>query len=147
MDISNLPVRKGISKKSKRVGRGIGSGKGVRCGFGNKGSKARAGRGKAIGFEGGQTPFYRRVPKFKGFKALEPLRTATITFQMLEKEFEAGNIVSIDALKEKGMVSPRAKYFKVVNTGELTKALTIMGKASAGAKTIIENLGGKVEEA
>jgi large subunit ribosomal protein L15 len=147
IDLSNLPIRKNITKKSKRVGRGIGSGKGVRCGYGNKGSKARSGRGKAIGFEGGQTPFYRRVPKFRGFKALNPDKTATVTLQMIEKYFEVGSIVDIVQLKEKGIVSVKSKRFKVVNTGELSKAVTIMGSASESAKTIIENLGGKVEEA
>ncbi len=146
MDLSNLPVRKNVTKKSKRVGRGIGSGKGVRCGYGNKGAKARSGRGKSIGFEGGQTPFFRRIPKFRGFKALDPYKTVTVTFAMIEKCFESGDVVNLDALKEKGVVSARAKGFKVVKTGELTKSFTIVGKASETAKTAIENLGGKVEE-
>ncbi len=146
MDISNLPVRKNVTKKSKRLGRGTGSGKGVRCGFGNKGQKARSGRGKAIGFEGGQTPFYRRIPKFRGFKALDPEKTATVTFQMIDKHFEEGSEVNLNALIEKGIVSARAKNFKVVSTGELTKPLQVKGKASESAKAMIEKMGGKVEE-
>ncbi len=146
MDLSNLPVRKNVTKKSKRVGRGIGSGKGVRCGYGNKGAQARSGRGKSIGFEGGQTPFFRRIPKFRGFKALDPNKSITITFSMIENSFESGDTIDLDILKEKGIVSAKAKGFKIVKTGKLTKSVTIIGKASETAKVEIENLGGKVEE-
>jgi len=147
MELHNLPLRKGNNKPAKRVGRGIGSGKGVRCTHGNKGQKARAGGPKKVGFEGGQTPFYRRVPKYRGFKTTKPFDAATITILLLEKHYETGDTVTIQSLIDKNLVNPKFEGFKVVAKGELTKTLTIVGRASASAKALIEDKGGKVEEA
>jgi large subunit ribosomal protein L15 len=145
MELNALPLRKGYTKPAKRVGRGIGSGKGVRCTKGNKGAKARAGGTKKIGFEGGQTPLYRRVPKFRGFKTMKPNESVTVTIMTLEKHFQSGDTVTIASLVEKNLVNPKFYGFKVVSKGELTKSLTIVGKASASAKAMIEDKGGKVE--
>lgn len=147
MEMNALPVRKGYNKPAKRVGRGIGSGKGVRCTFGNKGSKARAGRTKRIGFEGGQTPFYRRMPKFRGFKTLHPFDYATVTLNTLSIHFNDNDIVTTALLKEKQLIHPLFKSFKVVATGELAKTLIIKGQATKAALKIIEEKGGKVEVA
>lgn len=145
MELNALPLRKGYTKPAKRVGRGIGSGKGVRCTKGNKGAKARAGGTKKIGFEGGQTPLYRRVPKFRGFKSMKPNESVTVTTMILEKHFESGDTVTISSLVQKNLVNPKFLGFKVVKKGELSKSLTIVGKASASAKAMIEDKGGKVE--
>ena len=145
MELNELPLRKGYNKPAKRVGRGIGSGKGVRCTKGNKGAKARAGGTKKIGFEGGQTPLYRRVPKFRGFKSPNPNESITVTTMTLEKHFDNGDQVTIESLVKKNLVNPKFKGFKVVVKGELTKNLTIVGRASAPAKAMIEDKGGKVE--
>jgi len=145
MELNALPLRKGYTKPAKRLGRGIGSGKGVKCTKGNKGAKARAGGTKKIGFEGGQTPLYRRVPKFRGFKTMKPNESVTITTQILEKHFENGDTVTIESLIKKNLINPKFLGIKVVSKGELTKTLTIVGKASASAKAMIEDKGGKVE--
>lgn len=145
MDMNQLPIRKGSSKPAKRLGRGSSSGKGVRCSYGNKGAKARSGRGKSIGFEGGQTPFYRRIPKFRGFSSLTPYKCVGVTLQSLNHFFEDGDTVTLGLLKEKGIVSPKAESFKVIATGSIEKKLIIQGIASQSAKTLLEEQGGKVE--
>lgn len=147
MEMNELPVRKGYTKPAKRLGRGIGSGKGVRCSHGNKGQKARAGRTKRIGFEGGQTPFYRRMPKYRGFKTLRPYDFATVTFKMLTNYFNDNDVVTVELLKEKQIIHPLYKSFKVVATGELAKTLIIKGSATKAAQKVIEEKGGKVEVA
>jgi len=144
-NLKNLHKRKGIIKPSKRLGRGSSSGKGVRCGYGNKGAKARSGRTKAVGFEGGQTPLYKRVPKLKGFKSFSSLEKATITLKTLNEKYSSGDVVDINSLKEKGVVPSTCKRFKVVNTGNLDKSLKIIGEATQSAKTVIENQGGSLE--
>lgn len=146
MELNELPLRKGYKKPAKRLGRGIGSGKGVKCTKGNKGAKARAGGTKKIGFEGGQTPLYRRVPKFRGFKTMKPNESVTVTTQILEQHFENGDTVTIGALIKKNLINPKFLGIKVVKKGDLTKTLTVVGKASASAKALIEDKGGKVEE-
>lgn len=147
MEMNELPKRKGYNKPAKRLGRGIGSGKGVRCSHGNKGQKARAGRTKRIGFEGGQTPFYRRVPKFRGFKSPTPYNHATVTLKMLNNYFNDNDVVTVELLKEKQVIHPLYESFKVVATGELAKTLIIKGLATKAAQKVIEEKGGKVEVA
>lgn len=143
--LENLHKRKGFNKRSKRVGRGSSSGKGVRCGYGNKGAKARSGRSKAVGFEGGQTPLYKRIPKFRGFKSFSSFEEATVTLRILNEKFTSGETVDINSLKEKGIVSLKCKRFKVVNSGSLDKSLKIIGKATKSAKAIIERSGSNLE--
>jgi large subunit ribosomal protein L15 len=145
MDMNQLPLRKGYTKPAKRLGKGSSSGKGVRCGYGNKGAKARSGRGKSIGFEGGQTPFYRRIPKFRGFSSLTPYKCVGVTLQSLNRFFEDGDTVSVELLKEKGLISKKAQSFKVIATGSIEKKLIVKGTASASAKNLLEEQGGKVE--
>ncbi len=146
VSLENLHKRKGIKKCSKIVGRGSSSGKGVRCGYGNKGAKARSGRSKAEGFEGGQTPFYKRIPKFRGFKSLKAQEKATITLKILNEKFSPSEVVNVDLLKKKGIVSANCKNFKVVNSGNLDKSLRVIGKVTKSAKAVIESKGGSVEE-
>ncbi len=143
--LENLQKRKSIIKPSKRVGRGSSSGKGVRCGYGNKGAKARSGRTKAVGFEGGQTPLYRRIPKYRGFKSFSSFEKATVTLKVLSEKYSSGDVVDINSLKEKGIVPSTCKKFKVVNSGDLDKSLKIIGEATQSAKKIIESHGGNLE--
>ena len=149
MDISQLPVRKGCNKSAKRLGRGSSSGKGVRCSYDNKGAKARSGRGKSIGFEGGQTPFFRRIPKYRGrnFTSPDPFKCVEITVQALNHFFKDGDTVNIDDLKEKKLVHKLSRTFKVICTGTIDKKLIVKGRATNSARTLIEEKGGKVEEA
>ena len=146
MNLNNLSKRKGNKKPSKRLGRGIGSGKGVRSSYGNKGAKARSGRSKAVGFEGGQTPLYKRLPKFKGFRPINRRLEATLSLSKLEKYFSSGDTVDINKLKELNIISKNYNSFKVVSSGNLEKELIIIGKASKSAKLTIESKGGRVEE-
>ncbi len=146
MDMNQLPVRKGFTKPAKRLGRGSSSGKGVRSGYGNKGQKARSGRGKSIGFEGGQTPFYRRIPKFRGFNSLTPFKCVGVTLRNLNHYFEEGDTITLASLKEKKLVHKNAQSFKVLCTGTIEKKLIVKGKATNSARTLIEEKGGKVEE-
>ena len=144
--LESLYKRKEVNKRSKRLGRGSSSGKGVRCGYGNKGAKARSGRSKSVGFEGGQTPFYKRIPKFRGFKSFSSFEKATITLRVLNEKFSSGDVVDVNSLREKGLISSKCKKFKVVNSGSLNKSLKVLGKATRSAKAIIESEGGSLEE-
>lgn len=129
-------------KDNKRVGRGIGSGKGKTCGRGHKGQKARAGGFHKVGFEGGQMPLQRRLPK-RGFKSHLLKYNAEITLTTLSRLDLAE--VDVLTLKQAGLVSQMAKVVKVIHTGELTKAVKLTGiGATAAAKAAIEAAGGTV---
>ena len=128
-----------------RVGRGIGSGKGKTCGRGHKGQTARSGYSQKIGFEGGQMPLQRRVPKF-GFTSLAELTRAEVRLgelnNLLTKE-----PITISLLKKHNIVDRNVKSVKVILSGKLEKAVILKGiGATAGAKKAIETLGGKIEE-
>ena len=132
---SNRPV--------KRVGRGHGSGNGKTAGKGHKGQKARSGAPR-IGFEGGQMPLYRRLPK-RGFKSIGRAQIETITLSDLDR-FEDGADVTVDALIENGILREAKDGVKVLGNGTLTKKLNVCVNAySASAKAKIEELGGKAE--
>lgn len=144
MQLNSLKPAEGSKKSKTRVGRGASSGKGKNCGFGHKGQKSR-GRGKvAIGFEGGQMPFHRRVPK-SGFNSWRQQFTAEIRLSSLNK---LDGTVSLDTLKKAGLIPNMIKFAKVVLNGEVSKAVTIANdiKVTKGAKAAIEAAGGKVEE-
>lgn len=145
MRLNTLQPAEGARTDRKRVGRGIGSGLGKTAGRGHKGSFARAGKGKIKpGFEGGQMPMQRRLPKI-GFRSLIAKDTAEVLLYALDK-LEAGE-VDLAALKAAKLVPPNAKKAKVVKKGELTKQFVLKGVlATAGAKAAIIAAGGKVGE-
>ena len=143
MDMHNLgPAVKG--KERNRVGRGIGSGNGKTAGKGHKGQKARPGGKIRRGFEGGQTPLYRRIPK-RGFNNRFSIEYATINVSDLER-FENGTVVNMELLLNEGIVRKELAGLKVLGNGNLTKKLTVEAKKfSASAKEKIEAVGGKIE--
>ncbi|MCU0673324.1 MAG: 50S ribosomal protein L15 [Myxococcota bacterium] len=144
--LSRLSPPAGAVKKKKRKGRGIGSGLGKTAGKGMKGQKARHGNnfGK-IGFEGGQTPLFRRLPK-RGFKNTLAKTVAVFNVDELAARFDAGATVDVEALKATGLLKRAVDVVKVLGNGEIDKALTIKLHAfSASAKEKIEKAGGTVE--
>ncbi|MDG6349303.1 50S ribosomal protein L15 [Luteimonas sp. 8-5] len=145
MKLNSLKPADGARQERKRVGRGIGSGLGKTAGRGHKGSFARSGKGKIkAGFEGGQMPMQRRLPKI-GFASLKKKDTAEVLLYQLDK-LDAGTI-DFAALRAAKLVPATAKQAKVVKKGDLTKKFVLKGlMATAGAKAAIEAAGGKVEE-
>ena len=145
MRLHNLSPAEGSTKERKRIGRGPASGQGKTAGKGHKGQKARAGRGMRPGFEGGQMPLQRRLPK-RGFVNIFRKEFATVNLLDLEARFEAGATVDIQALVESGLVKKTLDGVKVLGNGELTKSLTVKANAfSESAKQKIEAAGGKAE--
>ncbi len=143
MMLHELKPAKGSNKAAKRKGRGAGSGNGKTAGYGHKGQKARSGAKKA-GFEGGQLPLQRRLPK-RGFNNIFATVYATVKLSDLEK-FESNAVVDVVALKEAGVIKKELDGVKVLANGKLTKSLTVKAKAfSAKAKEAIEKAGGKAE--
>jgi large subunit ribosomal protein L15 len=144
MKLHELQPAPGSTREKKRLGRGIGSGLGKTSGKGHKGAKARSGGGKAPGFEGGQMPLTRRVPK-SGFTNIFRKEYAIVKVESLER-FEAGARVTVDMLKEAGLVKKTLDGVKILGNGELTKALTVeANKFTAQAREKIEKAGGKAE--
>ena len=145
MKLHELKPAPGSTTAPKRLGRGVGSGLGKTSGKGHKGAKARSGGGKAPGFEGGQMPLTRRVPK-SGFVNIFRKEYATVNLSALEC-FEDGAVVTIDTLKELGLVKQVKDGVKVLGGGEITRKLTVqVTKFTASAKEKIEAAGGKAEE-
>ena len=145
MDLSNLkPAEGSVHSDDFRKGRGSGSGNGKTAGRGQKGQKARSGGHSAPGFEGGQMPLYRRLPK-RGFHNRNTKEIIAIDLDYLER-FDNGAEVSVDSLKESGIVKNPRDGVKILGSGKLTKKLTVKANAfSASAKEKIEALGGKAE--
>jgi len=144
MKLHEMQYTEGARKDIKRLGRGPGSGQGKTAGKGHKGQNARSGGGVAIGFEGGQTPLYKRIPK-RGFTNFQRVEYAVINLKDLNK-FEDGTVVTNELLKQSGMVKKQLDGIKVLGNGELTKKLTIkVNKVSKSAKEAIEKAGGTVE--
>ena len=143
--LSRLRPPAGAVRKKRRKGRGIGSGLGKTAGKGMKGQKARSpGNFSKLGFEGGQMPLYRRLPK-RGFHNPFSTKVATINLRDLAR-FDAGATVGLDALKEAGLLKRSFDEVKVLATGDLDKALTVQAHAfSASAKEKIEKAGGTAE--
>lgn len=140
MHLNTLSPAPGSTKPRRRVGRGIGSGLGKTCGSGHKGQKARSGGGVRPGFEGGQMPLQRRLPK-RGFKSHLLKFNAEVTLSALERL--GASDVDLLALKQAGLVGQLAKVVKIIKSGALTKAVTLKGiGATAGAKAAIEAAGG-----
>ncbi len=142
MELNNIKPAAGAKHAKRRVGRGIGSGLGKTAGRGHKGQKSRSGGYHKVGFEGGQMPMHRRLPK-RGFKSHLLQFNAEITLTSLEVLGLAE--VDLLALKQAGLVGQLAKVVKVVNTGAIAKAVKLNGiGATAGAKAAIEAAGGSV---
>lgn len=144
MNIHELGPATGSKTSVRRVGRGIGSGLGKTAGKGHKGQKARTGGKIRRGFEGGQTPLMRRIPK-KGFNNIFSLDYAMVNVSDLEK-FDEGTVVDMELLLAEGIVRKEMCGLKVLGNGNLTKKLTVEAKKfSASAKEKIEAAGGKIE--
>lgn len=144
MKLHDLSPALGSTKDSKRIGRGHGSGNGKTAGKGHKGQKARAGHGMRPGFEGGQMPLQRRVPK-RGFNNIFAKEVTAVNVSALEV-FEDGATVDAAALKEKGIIKTADNAVKVLGNGKLTKKLTVKLNAfSASAAEKINSVGGKAE--
>ena len=142
MELNSIKPAAGAKHAKRRVGRGIGSGMGKTAGRGHKGQKSRAGGYHKVGFEGGQMPMQRRLPK-RGFKSQTLKFNAEVTLSALEQL----GLESVDllALKTAGLVGQHAKNVKVINTGSLTKLVKLNGiSATANAKLVIEEAGGSV---
>lgn len=146
ISLHNLHPNPGATKAKKRLGRGRGSGTGKTSGKGVKGQKARPGHhGARLAFEGGQMPMPRRIPK-RGFKNPFRIEAFPINVATLERVFDAGSTVDIDALRAKGLVPKLTEYVKILGEGEITKQLTIKAyRASATAKEKVEKAGGTIE--
>ena len=144
MQLQDLVCPVGSKKAPKRIGRGHGSGQGKTAGKGHKGQKARSGGGVRPGFEGGQMPLQRRIPK-RGFNNIFATKFAIVNVSDLEV-FEAGAVVDTAALQEKGLVKKAYDGVKVLGNGNLSKAVTVKASAfSESAKSKIEAAGGKAE--
>lgn len=144
MKLNELSPAPGSVRERKRVGRGHGSGQGKTAGKGHKGQKARAGRGMRPGFEGGQMPLQRRVPK-RGFVNKFAVRYAQVNVASLER-FDNGAVIDAEALKSAGLIKKGDNGIKVLGRGELTKNLIVKAAAfSESAKAKIEAAGGKAE--
>lgn len=144
MNLNTIAPAPGAKQASKRVGRGIGSGLGKTCGRGHKGQKSRSGGFHKRGFEGGQMPLQRRLPKV-GFSSRVGRTTAQVRLDALAA-IDA-DLIDLLTLKSAGAVPENTLRVKVINSGEITKAVTLKGIAlTAGAKAAVEAAGGKIEE-
>ncbi|HHB93306.1 MAG TPA: 50S ribosomal protein L15 [Thioploca sp.] len=144
MYLNTIKPGVGARKVAKRVGRGIGSGLGKTCGRGHKGQRSRSGGFHKVGFEGGQMPLQRRLPKV-GFTS----RTAKLTAEVRLHELELvkDDKISLEALKTARVIKQHFKYAKIIATGEVTRALNIKGiTCTSGARAAILNAGGSIEE-
>jgi large subunit ribosomal protein L15 len=143
MQLNTLSPAPGTKKNKIRPGRGIGCGMGKTCGRGHKGQKERSGGFHKIGFEGGQMPLHRRLPKV-GFVSKKAMVTAEIRLNELEK-VEA-DVIDLASLKKANIISGAIKYAKVIASGTISKAVTLKGlRATKGAREAIEAAGGKIE--
>ena len=144
MDLSSLTNVAGARKRAKRVGRGCGSGMGKTSTRGNKGQNARKGHKQKLGFEGGQMPLVRRLPK-RGFNNSEfRVEALAVNVSTLEKLFNAGDEITVETLAAKGLSDNKRPRVKILGNGELTKKFTVKVPCSASAKAKIEAAGGPV---
>jgi large subunit ribosomal protein L15 len=144
MELSNLKPKKGSRRPRKRVGRGPGSGHGKTSGRGEKGQKSRTGFSRMLGFEGGQMPLHRRLPK-RGFTNTFRTEYAVLNLSDLE-QFDSGATVDRDALRKAGLVRSASRKIKVLGDGDLTKKLTVHAdKFSKSAREKIEAAGGSCQ--
>ncbi|ANV83683.1 50S ribosomal protein L15 [Picosynechococcus sp. PCC 7003] len=145
MKLSNLSPKAGSKKRRRRVGRGIAAGQGASCGFGMRGQKSRSGTGTKAGFEGGQMPLYRRVPKLKHFTIVNPKNFTIVNVGQLA-DLPANTEVTLESLMAAGIVTTNDGPLKVLGDGELSVALKVTAAAfSTGAKAKIEAAGGSCD--
>ncbi len=145
MELHNLSATKGARKDKTRKGRGISAGKGKTAGRGTKGQKARSGGGVRPGFEGGQLPLYRRIPK-RGFTNFTRKEYAIVNLTVLNDTFKNNDEINPTILKEKGIIKKEYNGIKILGNGTMTKKLNITAhKFSKTAKAAIEKAGGKIE--
>ena len=143
--LDSLKSNKGSRRRKLRKGRGIGAGQGASCGFGMRGQKSRSGRPTRPGFEGGQMPLYRRVPKLKHFTLINPKVFTVVNVSALN-ELKAGTTVNLDSLVKSGLVTSPKNPLKVLGNGHLKVKLTIQASAfTASARSKIESVGGTCE--
>lgn len=144
MKLNTLKPAEGSKPSAKRVGRGIGSGLGKTCGRGHKGQKARSGGFNKVGFEGGQMPLQRRLPKI-GFTS----RIGRVTDEVRLSELNSieGDVIDMVSLKAAGIIRNEIKHVKIIVSGEVTRSITVRSdiKVTKGAQAAIETAGGKVE--
>ena len=146
LNLQTLSPQKGARRRKLRKGRGIAAGQGASCGFGMRGQKSRSGRPTRPGFEGGQMPLYRRVPKLKHFTVINPKNYTVINVAKLA-ELKAGSTVNIDTLVKDGLVTNPKHPLKVLGNGDLSVKLTVQAAAfTASARQKIEAAGGTCEE-
>ncbi|MHA7840510.1 MAG: 50S ribosomal protein L15 [Gammaproteobacteria bacterium] len=144
LSLNTLKPAPGSRPKKKRLGRGIGSTLGKTCGKGHKGLKARSGGTVKAGFQGGQTPLYRSIPK-SGFNSRKQLQKQQVRVGLLGQV--EGGIITIDTLKAAGIINQNIKYAKIFASGELNTVVTVKGiPVSKGARDIIIKAGGNIEE-
>ncbi|MFZ4640419.1 MAG: 50S ribosomal protein L15 [Nodosilinea sp.] len=147
MRLNDLQPQSGSKHRRRRVGRGISAGQGASCGFGMRGQKSRSGRGTRPGFEGGQLPLYRRVPKLKHFPLVNQKVYTIINLKNLA-ELPAGTEVSLESLLENGILTASKGPLKVLGNGEITVALKVTAAAfTQSARAKIEAAGGTCEVA
>ena len=147
MKLNELKPVEGAKHSKKRLGRGIGSGNGKTAGRGAKGQNARSGGGVRPGYEGGQTPLFKRLPK-RGFTNVSHKEYAIVNLGEIDKKFEAGSVVDLASLKAAGLVKKEYEGVKILGEGELTKALTFkVVKVTKSAQEKISKAGGTVEVA
>jgi large subunit ribosomal protein L15 len=145
MDLSNLKPARGAKQNRKRVGRGPGSGNGKTAGRGNKGAQSRSGYSYKRGFEGGQMPLHRRLPK-RGFNNIFRTEYAVVNLDQLEGTFDSGATVTLETLREAGLVHSKHTPVKILGRGEVTKALVVQAhKFSGKAAEKLAAAGGKAE--
>jgi len=143
--LESLKPNKGARRRKLRKGRGIAAGQGASCGFGMRGQKSRSGRPTRPGFEGGQMPLYRRVPKLKHFTLVNPKSFTVINVCALN-ELKAGSTVNLDSLVKDGIVTSPKSPLKILGNGELKAKLTVQAAAfTASARAKIEAAGGTCE--
>ena len=147
MYLENIPKRKNRTKKGKRIGRGYGSGVGGHTSTrGSKGQKSRAGHKSLQVFEGGNVPFYRRMPKIAGFKRTNKVIATAINLDILEGNYKSGEEVSIESLKEKALIAKSTKSVKILGNGDISKKVIIKDiPASVSAKEKIVKAGGTIK--
>jgi len=145
MELHNLKPAPGAKRSRKRIGRGPGSGTGKTAGKGHKGQKSRSGYSRRYGFEGGQMPLVRRIPK-RGFTNIFRVEYEIVNLRDLERVFADGETVSPAGLVKKGLIRKDSSLIKILATGELTKKLTVEAhKFSGSARSKIEAAGGRCE--
>ncbi len=147
MYLESIPKRKNRKASGKRLGRGYGSGVGGHTSTrGTKGQKSRSGHKSLVFFEGGNVPFFRRMPKFAGFKRINKIEATAINLDILEKNFKDTETVSMETLKKKALIAQRTTSVKILGDGNLTKKITIENlPTSQSAKEKIQKAGGLIK--